>query len=92
MGHTNKREVVLAETIGFIAAILGTICWLPQTIKTWRTRETKDLSLSANLLVLATVALWLIYGIAIDAWPLIVANVISVILVGAIVTAKLIYK
>ncbi len=82
----------MAETIGFIAAILGTICWLPQTIKTWRTRETKDLSLSANLLVLATVALWLIYGIAIDAWPLIVANVISVILVGAIVTAKLIYK
>ncbi|MET1411538.1 SemiSWEET transporter [Roseibium sp. HPY-6] len=84
--------MILAETIGFIAAILGTICWLPQTIKTWRTRETKDLSLSANLLVLATVALWLIYGIAIDAWPLIVANVISVILVGAIVTAKLIYK
>jgi len=82
----------MVDFIGYLAAILGTICWLPQTIKTWKTRETKDLSLSANLLILATVSLWLIYGILLGSMPLIIANVVSILLVGAIVSAKLIYK
>ncbi|MCF6234726.1 MAG: SemiSWEET transporter [Rhodobacteraceae bacterium] len=82
----------MVDYIGYLAAILGTICWLPQTLKTWRTKETKDLSLWANLLILATVMLWLIYGILLGAWPLIVANIVSILFVGAIVTAKLIYK
>ncbi|MCF6316842.1 MAG: SemiSWEET transporter [Marinosulfonomonas sp.] len=82
----------MVEYVGFLAAILGTICWLPQTLKTWRTKETKDLSLWANLLILATVTLWLIYGILLGAWPLIIANAISIMFIGAIVTAKLIYK
>ena len=81
-----------ADYIGYLAAIIGTICWLPQTIKTWRTRETKDLSLIANLMVLATVSLWFVYGIMTAAWPLVVGNIISILAVGAIVTAKLIYK
>ena len=40
----------------------------------------------------ANLTLWLTYGILIDAWPLIVANLVSILLVGSIVTAKLIYK
>ncbi|WP_108861882.1 SemiSWEET family sugar transporter [Ruegeria sp. Alg231-54] len=75
--------------IGGAAAVLGTICWLPQTLKTWRSRETKDLSLPANLLILTTLTLWLAYGLMIAAWPLILGNVISILLVGAIVIAKL---
>lgn len=46
----------MEDIVGALAAIISTICWLPQTIKTWRTRETKDLSLPANLLILASVA------------------------------------
>ncbi|AXT28018.1 hypothetical protein D1823_16460 [Ruegeria sp. AD91A] len=79
----------MEHLIGGAAAVLGTICWLPQTLKTWRSRETKDLSLPANLLILTTLTLWLIYGLMISAWPLILGNVISILLVGAIVTAKL---
>jgi MtN3 and saliva related transmembrane protein len=79
----------MEHLIGTAAAVLGTICWLPQTLKTWRTRETKDLSLPANLLILTTLTLWLIYGLMIAAWPLIFGNVVSILLVGAIVTAKL---
>ncbi len=78
--------------IGYIAATLGTICWMPQVFKTWVSRETKDLSLWANLLMLANLNLWLIYGILLGAWPIIVANLISILLVASIVTAKLIYK
>lgn len=78
--------------VGFLAAFLGTICWVPQTVKAWRSKETKDLSLWANLLLLANVTLWLIYGIMLVSWPLIIANTLSILFVGAIVTAKLIYK
>ncbi|RBW56887.1 SemiSWEET family sugar transporter [Ruegeria sp. A3M17] len=79
----------MEHLIGGAAAVLGTICWLPQTLKTWRSRETKDLSLPANLLILTTLTLWLAYGLMIAAWPLILGNVISILLVGAIVVAKL---
>jgi MtN3 and saliva related transmembrane protein len=79
----------MEDLIGGIAAIISTICWLPQTLKTWRTRETKDLSLPANLLIFSSIALWLVYGLMLGAWPLIVANTIAILLVGAIVAAKL---
>ncbi|WP_088624678.1 SemiSWEET family sugar transporter [Oceanicola sp. 22II-s10i] len=77
------------EILGYVAAALGTVSWLPQTIKTWRTRAVKDLSFWALLLVFATVSSWLVYGLLIVNWPLIVANVICVILVGLLVIAKL---
>ncbi len=82
----------MTDFIGFLAAVLGTICWLPQTIKTWRTRDVRGLSLWANLLILATVILWLIYGIMLGAWPLVFANVISTILVGAIIMAIVLFR
>ena len=82
----------MVEYIGYLAAILGTIGWLPQVYKTWATRETKSLSLSTNILILATVALWFTYGVILGAWPLIVANIFAILLVGSIVVAKLIYK
>jgi MtN3 and saliva related transmembrane protein len=82
----------MVEYVGYFAAILGTFCWMPQTLKAWRTKETKDLSLWGNLLILATVTLWLIYGVMLVSWPLIIANIISILFVGAIVTAKLIFK
>ena len=80
------------EIIGYIAAVLGTVAWVPQVWKTWTSRETKDLSLWANLLMLTNLSLWLTYGILLAATPLIIANFIGILLVGSIVAAKLIYK
>lgn len=82
----------LIDSVGYLAAVLGTICWLPQSFKAWRSKETADLSLSTNLLIMATMTLWLAYGIMAQAWPLIIANLLSLVLVGSIVLAKLIYK
>jgi len=79
----------MALWVGYMAAILGTICWIPQAVQVWRARETKALSLPAQALFLATVMLWLIYGVMIGDWPLILANVVAVTMVGAIVLAKL---
>ncbi|WP_371168398.1 SemiSWEET family sugar transporter [Aliiroseovarius sp. 2305UL8-7] len=75
--------------IGSVAGIVSTICWMPQTIRTWRTKHTKDLSLSTNLLVFVSVALWLVYGVMLEAWPMVIANAIALALVGSIIVAKL---
>lgn len=78
--------------IGYAAAILGTVCWIPQAMQVWRTRDTRSLPLSAQVLFLATVTLWLAYGVMIMDWPLILANIVSVTAMIAIVTAKLKFK
>ncbi len=75
--------------IGFIAAILTTASFLPQVLKVWRTRSAKDVSLVMYLLFLAGVALWLTYGILIESWPVILSNLITLILAGAVLVMKL---
>lgn len=81
--------LALVDIIGTVAAVTGTISWLPQAVRTIRTRDTEALSLASNLLVLATVGLWFAYGVALGALPLIAANGISLVLVGIIVVMKL---
>lgn len=61
-------------------------------MQVWRTRDTRSLSLVAQVLFLITVSLWLAYGIMIVDWPLILANIVSVTAMIAIVTAKLKFK
>ena len=76
-------------TIGYLAAVLGTICWLPQVIKTWRSRAVDDLLWATNLLLFVTVALWLTYGLIKGDAPLILSNVVGVLCIGAIRVTKL---
>jgi lactoylglutathione lyase len=72
------------QIIGFIAATLTTISFLPQAIKTWRTHSTDDLSPLMFALFCAGVFSWLIYGIVIHDTPIILANFITLILAGSI--------
>lgn len=75
--------------VGYAAAALGTVCWLPQTFKTLRTRSVDDLSLPTNLLLFLAILLWLTYGLMRLDMPLILANLFSAFCVGSIVLAKL---
>jgi MtN3 and saliva related transmembrane protein len=79
----------LAMTIGLVAACLTTIAYAPQAIKTWRTRSTKDISLGMFALMVAGVALWLVYGVMIGDLPLILGNVVTLSLSGTILVLKL---
>ena len=81
----------LAAAIGAVAAVLSGVCWLPQVWKTLRHRAVRDLSLATNLMILVTMLLWLVYGLMMGDWPLILANLFSVACVGAIVAAKLLW-
>lgn len=79
------------EILGFTAAILTTVCWLPQALRTLRTRDTKSLSLATQSVFTLGVALWLIYGIGAGNVPIIFANSITLILVALILAMKLRY-
>lgn len=78
--------------LGYFAAFMGTICWLPQAWKAWASRDTSGLSLPANLMFLLTVSLWFLYGILVGDWPIIIANIFAILIVLSIVAAKLRYK
>lgn len=82
----------MALYVGYLAAFLGTICWIPQAWRAWSTRDTSGLSLTSNLMFLTTVSLWLAYGLMIGDWPLILANICAVAAMLCIVAAKLRYK
>jgi MtN3 and saliva related transmembrane protein len=62
---------------GTIAAILTSISFLPQAIKTIRTRNTKAISLYSYILFVTGVGMWLFYGLLISDWPLIGANTLT---------------
>ena len=75
--------------LGYFAGTLTVVSFIPQVIKTWKTKETKDLSLGAFLLLVSACSLWAIYGVIIDDWSVILTNTGMVLMVGAIGVAKL---
>jgi len=78
-----------ASMIGFIAATLTTIAFVPQVIMVWRTRSAKDVSLGMYAMFTTGVAAWLIYGILIGSLPVILANAITLLLATAVIVMKL---
>ena len=83
--------VPLIDIIGAAGAALTTLCWLPQAMKVMREKETRALSLPATAAFTAGMALWLIYGVAIDDWPLIGSNAATLALMAPILAMKLRY-
>jgi MtN3 and saliva related transmembrane protein len=80
---------VNAELVGGIAAFLTTIAFVPQVWKVWRTRSARDVSLGMYLTFLLGVGLWFVYGLMLEAWPIIVANGVTGVLAAGVVLMKL---
>lgn len=74
--------------IGLVAGSLTTAAFLPQVIKTWRSRSAADLSFAMLLIFLSGIALWTWYGISIQSWPIILANAATIVLVVFILAMK----
>ena len=81
-----------AMALGIAAGTLTTIAFLPQVIKAWRSRSTRDVSLAMFLTLCAGIVLWLIYGILVEDIPIILANGVTLCLAGTILVLKLRYK
>jgi MtN3 and saliva related transmembrane protein len=83
---------LMSDLIGYAAAILTTIAFIPQTLKSWQTRDLSGVSLSMYSLFTMGVLLWLIYGILLDSWPIILANIVTLALAGTVLLLKLRHK
>ena len=82
----------LIDLIGFIAATLTTASFLPQAIHTFQTKDVRGVSLGMYSAFTLGVALWLVYGVLLHAWPIVIANVITLVLAASILTMKLRYR
>ena len=78
--------------LGLLAALCTTIAFVPQVVKTWRTRSAADISLWMFAVMIAGVMLWLVYGWSVRDIPLIVANVVTLLLTSTILYFKIIYR
>jgi len=80
------------DLLGYAAATLTTASFVPQALQTFRTRDVSGISLGMYSAFTAGVMLWLAYGFVLQAWPIVVANVITVSLAGSILAMKLLYR
>jgi MtN3 and saliva related transmembrane protein len=77
------------DFLGYLAASMTTTAFVPQVLQTIRTRDTRAISLGMYLLFCGGVMLWAVYGVLTGAWPIIVANVVTLLLTLVVLGYKL---
>jgi len=77
------------DWIGSVAATLTTTAFIPQVWQVWRTRHTHDISLGMYAIFTSGVAMWMLYGLLLGSWPIIIANSITLLLAGAVLVMKI---
>lgn len=81
--------MTIIDIIGYIAALLTTASFVPQVIKSNRTKNLKDISLKTCLFMTSGVCMWFIYGVLTGSVPIVVANVITALLSSRILYLKI---
>ena len=82
----------IADWIGSAAAVLTTASFVPQVVHTLRTKDVSGISLSMYSVFVVGVGLWLVYGLLLDAWPVVISNAITLSLAICILAMKLRYR
>lgn len=80
----------LSTLLGYPAAFLTTIAFVPQAWQSWRTRDLSGISLSMYALFTSGVALWLSYGVVIGSLPVIAANMVTLPLASVVLWLKVV--
>lgn len=82
---------MMGEWIGYVAAILTTLSFVPQAIKIIRSKDTRGISLGMYAVFTVGVAFWLAYGVVLGSWPMILSNIVTFALAVTILGLKLRY-
>lgn len=77
------------DLIGYLAAFLTTACYIPQTLHVLRERKTHGISLFAYLTLTTGITFWVLYGVLIGNWPIILCNGVTLPLLLVIVAMKI---
>ena len=78
-----------STSIGFVAAVSTTLSFVPQVLQSYRSRDVSGISLGMYSFFTFGVGLWLLYGIMTGAWPVIIANALTLLLALSILALKL---
>ena len=81
-----------SDWIGYAAATLTTASFVPQALHTFRTKDVRGISLAMYSAFVVGILLWLVYGLLLSAWPIVIANAVTLTLAAAILTMKLKYR
>ena len=82
----------LSDLLGYCAAFLTTVSFVPQALHTFRTRDVSGISLGMYSVFTLGISLWLAYGLMLQAWPIVCANAVTLGLASAILLMKLRYR
>jgi MtN3 and saliva related transmembrane protein len=85
-------QLTSLDALGFVAGALTTAAFVPQVLKSWTSRDLSGISLRMYGLFTTGVALWLLYGIALGSWPVIVCNAITLVLAGGVLYLKVSHR
>jgi MtN3 and saliva related transmembrane protein len=77
------------EWLGYVAATLTTAAFVPQAVKTIRSRDTRSISLGMYVVFTIGIVFWFGYGLVLDSWPMIVSNAITFVLASTILALKI---
>jgi MtN3 and saliva related transmembrane protein len=77
------------EWAGYIAAAMTTLAFVPQAVKTIRSKDTRSISLGMYVVFTIGIGFWLVYGIALGSMPMILANIVTFLLSSTILAMKL---
>ena len=81
-----------SDMVGYLAACLTTMAFIPQAWLTWKHKRADGVSLGMYLIFSSGVFFWLLYGLMLAAWPVVIANIITLALALFILAMKIIYK
>ena len=81
--------MIETDWLGFLAGAFTTAAFVPQALQVWRTRSTKDISLSMYVVFIIGVGLWLFYGVLLGSLPVIIANAVTLMLAAFVLVMKL---
>jgi len=75
---------MMVEALGLLAGVVGIVAWIPQIIQVWVHKRHDGLSLTTFAVVAIALSMWLIYGILVDSFAMIVANIMTLSVIGAV--------
>jgi MtN3 and saliva related transmembrane protein len=79
----------ISDLVGYFSAFLTTVAFIPQAYHSWKTRDLSGVSLPMYSIFSTGVAGWLVYGLMISSWPIVIANSITFLLSCVVLWLKL---
>jgi MtN3 and saliva related transmembrane protein len=80
------------EVVGLFGAFLSSVTFIPQVYKAWQSKSVGDLSMAMILIVFSSTIVWLVYGVNLTLWPVIICNSIMAVLTMLLIYFKLTFK